>query len=123
MLRVKRNLEVYETLEDLVKDISRKVSPNVKLYNIQNLFFYFGGFFTLFSLMFIVDVFLFRLLRKIHRKLVRSLCTRTKFRTVAFWQNAGILFGTDKLRVGLNLARRVIIHCYRALKNVFVNYN
>lgn len=47
MLGAKKNVEVYETLEDCVDDVSGKVSPDVKLDNIQKLFLYFGAFSTL----------------------------------------------------------------------------
>lgn len=75
MLKLKRNLRVYETLEDFVGDASRKVSPNVKLHNITNLFLYFGGFLMLISFVFVVDIFMLKQLQNINRKLVRGPAT------------------------------------------------
>lgn len=116
MHKVKGSLEVYESVEDLVQDISRKVSPDVKLYNTQKLFIYFGGMLVLFLLMFIVELFLFRLLGKtIHRPVRR----RTQIRTFYFRQHSCILSGTN-LRESLNLARRVITRHFKTLKNLFV---
>lgn len=66
-----RNVEIYETIEDLVDDIQRKVSPDVKLENTKNLYFYFFYFLVLVWLVFFGDTFLFKRLQKIYRKLVR----------------------------------------------------
>ena len=68
MLSVSQKLELYQTTEAFVGGVARKVSPNVKLENIESLFFYFGGFMAtiLFVLimnlalfMFIINLFLF----------------------------------------------------------------
>ena len=56
-LRVKENVEFYESLDDFVSDISQKVSPNVKFDNIKNLFFYFGSFLMLVLLVYVIDIF------------------------------------------------------------------
>lgn len=72
MLKLKQNLRVYETLEDFVEDASRKVSPNVKLYNISNLCLFFGGFLVLVSLLFVADVALSKQLKNIKSKLAHG---------------------------------------------------
>ena len=54
-LRGKRNVEIYETLEEYVGDISRKISPNVRLENVENLFLFFGGLLMLILLVFVID--------------------------------------------------------------------
>lgn len=50
MLRTKRNIEVYETLADLVGDVTQKFSPNIKLENVENLFISFVAFLALVSI-------------------------------------------------------------------------
>ena len=70
-LRVKENVEFYESLDDFVSDISQKVSPNVKFDNIKNLFLYFGSFLMLVLLVYVINIFLFKQLKRINRKLVR----------------------------------------------------
>ena len=65
----KRNVEVYESIEDLMDDVQRKVSPDVKLENTRNLYFYFVGFLLFVCLAFVVDIFWFKQLQTIHRKL------------------------------------------------------
>ena len=70
-LHVQRNVEFYESLDDFVSDISQKVSPYVKLDNVQNLFLYFGSFLMLVLLVYVIDIFLFKQLKRINRKLVR----------------------------------------------------
>ena len=72
MLKLKKNVEVYETIEDFVGDISRKVSPNVKLNNIKKLFLYFGGFLMFVSFVFLMNnIYLFKRRRTANLKLVR----------------------------------------------------
>lgn len=49
-----RNIEVYNDLKSFVKDVSKKVSPNITLENFRCLFFYyFGALLTVVSLGFI----------------------------------------------------------------------
>lgn len=56
MHRAKRQIEVYETLDDFVKDESRKISPIVKLENIKNLFLYLISILMVVSLLSITHV-------------------------------------------------------------------
>ena len=70
-LLLRRNVEFYESLDDFVSDISQKVSPYVKLDNVQNLFLYFGSFLMLVLFVYVIDIFLFKQLKRINRKLVR----------------------------------------------------
>ena len=72
LLDAKQRVEVYETLENFVTDISRKVSPNVKLDNIKNLF-YFVVFLIFVLFVFLIDTFLLKKLKVIKRKLTRLL--------------------------------------------------
>ena len=72
MHKMKKNTKVYETLEDFVADVSSnqdKLSPNVKLENIKNLFFYFAAFLMAVSLVCITHIFLFDQLAALTRKL------------------------------------------------------
>lgn len=80
MHKVKRTLDVYESVDEFVADISQKASPDIKLYNIQKLFFYFGGILVLFSLMFIVQHFLSRVLGKTNPRQVSPFRRRTQLR-------------------------------------------
>ena len=73
MRRTKKQIELYESKKEFVQEVSSKSSPNVKLENIQNLFFYFGGFLTLVLLVFVLDKCLFKKQRKIKSKLLRCL--------------------------------------------------
>ena len=43
MLDTKQNVKMFETLDDLVDDLTRQASPNVKLHNVENLFANFGA--------------------------------------------------------------------------------
>ena len=70
-LLVRQEVEFYESLDDFISDISQKGSPNVKLDNFQNLFLYFGSFLMLVLLVYVIDIFLFKQLKGINRKLVR----------------------------------------------------
>lgn len=110
MLRTQKSLKVYETLEDFVTDISGKFSMNVKLYNITNLFFYFGGFLVLVLLVFVTNIFLLKKLKTINRKLVRCLkkCRINQLCRVAFCPNFR-RFKIDKLRIWnrLHLAKGI----------------
>lgn len=69
--RIRQNVTFYETLEDFVADVSGKFSPNVKLDNIQNLFFYLGGFLAIVSIVFLLRFFLIK--RQANRWTVRYL--------------------------------------------------
>ena len=73
MIRVKKNVEVYETIENFKRELSSKVSPNVKLDNVKNLFLYFGSFLVLVSFTFVVDNLVKQLkkLKKNCRRIVR----------------------------------------------------
>lgn len=73
MFKMKENMKVYRTLEEFVADTSRKYSPNVKLKNIQNLFFHFASFLLLISFVFFVHIFLSNYLQTINRRLIRLL--------------------------------------------------
>lgn len=64
MVQTKKNVEVYETLEELVGCLSAKVSPNVKMVNVQNLFLYFVGFLLLVLSGFFADIVLLKSLPK-----------------------------------------------------------
>ena len=57
MIRAKKSVEVYETLDSLVEAISGRASPNVKMNNVEKLFLYFGGCLALVSFAFVVDRF------------------------------------------------------------------
>ena len=69
MRRLKRNVVVFENLEDLVDEASKKFSPNVKLYNIKNLFAYFCVFWLLISILFTLHVLVLWQLQKINHNL------------------------------------------------------
>lgn len=71
MFHSQQDVKVYENLDDYVGDVSRKFSLKVKLGNVKNLFLFFAAFLMLILLLFVIDVFLFKLLRMIKRKLVR----------------------------------------------------
>lgn len=47
MSEVKQNVKVFEILEELVDDLTKKVSSKVKLHNVKNLFSYFATILTL----------------------------------------------------------------------------
>lgn len=68
MLKLKQNVEVYETLEDFVGDISRKASPNVKLHNLKKTLFYFSGSLTLVSFLFIINIVLLKWRQRANQK-------------------------------------------------------
>ena len=70
-LLVQRDVEFYGSIDDFISDISQKGLPNVKLDNVQNLFLCFGSFLMLVLLVYIIDIFLFKQLKGINRKLVR----------------------------------------------------
>lgn len=92
MLRLKRDVEVFENLEDLVDDVSRKFSPNVKLYNVKNLFSYFCIFLLLISIVFVMHVLLSRQLQTINRKLLLLLGYRYRAIGPAELQRSDQLF-------------------------------
>ena len=82
-LSVQRNVEFYGSIDDYVSDISQKVSPNVKLENVQNLFLYFGSFLMLVLFVYVIDIFLFKQLQRINRKLYR--CFANLLQDVNLW--------------------------------------
>ena len=70
MLRVQKNVKVFETVEDFVEHFtSQKASPNVKLANVQNLFFYLIGFLMLVSLSALANAVLTKQLQSVNRRL------------------------------------------------------
>lgn len=71
MIRVKKTVEVYETIDTFVEEVSRKASPNVKLENIKNLFCYFFGSLMFILFLAIMNIVLFKQLKRIIRKLLR----------------------------------------------------
>lgn len=71
ILRAKQNVEVYQNLDDFVNDATSKFSSKVQLYNVKNLFFSFGGFFTLVSLWFILDILVFHMNRHLQAKIMQ----------------------------------------------------
>ena len=93
MLRVSQELELYQTIEELAGRVARKVSPNVKLDNVQKLFFYFAGFMATVLIVFILNLVLFN--RRQTIKLVRYL-------TVHFGES--FLLKKRKRAARLNLA-------------------
>lgn len=100
MLRAKKKVEVYETVDDFVNDVSSRFSPNVKLENIQSIFFYFGGFLIVVLLVFVFDSFLFKKLKKLNRKLLR--CTT-------------ILVQKMKFEIRPSLYRRVVVKTIKTI--------
>lgn len=68
--QVEKNLKVYEDIETFVDDYLQKVSPNINLYNVYNFFFYPGIFFVLVLLVWGTDLFIFKQLQAINRKLL-----------------------------------------------------
>ena len=73
MKHARKNVAVYECLEDYVQAISEKVSPNIKLDNVQSLFLNFGGFLAIVSFVSVVHLVLFKQIRTIYRKLLVGL--------------------------------------------------
>lgn len=71
LLRIIQNIEIYNNLKDFAEEVSRKVSPDIKLDNIQNLFVYFASILMLVLLGFIMEKFLFKKLHTASRKLIR----------------------------------------------------
>lgn len=74
MQKAKKNVKLFETLEDFVADVSssqEKLSPNVKLNNIRNLFLYFVVFLMAVLFVSFIDTFLFHQMQAILRKLIR----------------------------------------------------
>lgn len=71
MEQAKQDGEVYETREDFVKSLTKQFSPNVKLENIESLFYSFGSFLVLVSFVFFMMVFLLNHRKTIRRNLVR----------------------------------------------------
>lgn len=71
MARIMQNIEVYTDLKNFVENISKKVSPNVKLDNVQNMFTYFVSFLMLITLVFVIGKVYSKQLQPINRKLVR----------------------------------------------------
>ena len=63
-------MKVYDEIETFVDDILQKVSPNVKLANVKNLFLYTGIFLTLVLLVNVMDLWLLKQIQTINRKLV-----------------------------------------------------
>ena len=117
MIRTKKSVKVYETLEDLVDDLTRRISPNIKLDNVKWLFFYFGCFLTLFVVVFVMDI-LFKQ-HKIHRKLIYSrkligVCKnylKIKFRRVV---------GSRPAKFGSNLSSNLISQTLKSIKRVLL---
>ena len=68
--RIRQNIKIFETLDDFIQDMSQAVSPNVKLENVEVLFFTFGGILMTVLFVFVVNVFLLKQLQAIIRKLV-----------------------------------------------------
>ena len=66
MLRLKKGVEVYETLEDLVTKVSSTASSNVRLDNVKCFLFYLGSFMALALMAAVMDRF------RVHSK-VRSI--------------------------------------------------
>lgn len=116
LLQAQKNLPIYESLEAFVKDISRKFSPNVKLYNIQNLFTYFGCFLAFVLFGFVANIFVLKQLKTSKRKLV---CCLKKYRRDRFWRRIFhpkcSRFKIGKLRIRLKVAKwtvkRLLIKC------------
>ena len=95
-LRAQKNVELYQSSENYIEDVTRKCTANVKLDNILDLFFYFGGFFAFSSFVLVMNrmmnIFLFKRLRRVRRKLGRCLVVHVKtiweirqFRKLKFW--------------------------------------
>lgn len=102
MMHAKRNVKVYEELQDLVEDVTRKASTNVRLDNIENLFLYFGSFYILIFLAFLGEAFLFEGLRAINHKLVRYFSRSNRFRSFSIFS-----LGQFKIRkLSFQLTRR-----------------
>lgn len=104
--RVEQNVKLYENLEVFVKDVSSKFSPDVRLDNIKNLFLYLGAFLALVSLVFVLNVFLIKKLKLIHRKLsVRPSLSKKQIRqSYRRWRSVQ----KEKLRIGRFLERGLV---------------
>ena len=72
-LRAQKKVDVYETIDTFVEDVSRMTSPNVKLKNLGNLLFYFGIILVIVSLVAVIDILLFKYLQTINCQLLRCL--------------------------------------------------
>ena len=72
MLNARKNVAVYESLDDYVGEVSIKASLNVKLENVQMMFLYFACSLVLVSFVFVMHIFLFKQLQTINRKLIRG---------------------------------------------------
>ena len=70
-LRAQKKVDVYETIDTFVEDVSRMTSPNVKLKNIGNLLFYFGIILMIVSFVAVVDILIFKHRQAINRQLLR----------------------------------------------------
>ena len=81
-LRIRQNVKIYDSLEDLVNDITQKVPPNVPLENVENLFFVFHSFLMVILLLSLLHNFPFRKLQAVNRRLVRWSATIVR-RTLA----------------------------------------
>lgn len=69
----KQITEVFEVLEDYIEAVTRNVSPNVELKNIENLFLYFSIFLALVSFVFLFEISLLKPLKTFNRNLKRYL--------------------------------------------------
>ena len=72
-LRAQKKVDVYETIDTFVEDVSRMTSPNVKLKNLGNLLFYFGIFLMIVLLVAVMDILSFKYLQTINCQLLRCL--------------------------------------------------
>lgn len=71
--RLQRNIELFENLKNFVDAASSKYSPNVKLYNIKNLFAYFCVAWLLIITLFVLHVLLSWQLQTANRNLFHNL--------------------------------------------------
>ena len=67
MRNARKSVAVYEGLDDYVRAVSEKASPNVELNNVQSLFLIFGGFLALVSFLSVVHLVLFKQIERIIR--------------------------------------------------------
>ena len=85
MRNARKNVAIYEDLDDYVQAVSEKASPNVNLDNVQLLFLNFGGFLVLVSFVSVMHLVLFK---QIYRKLLVGFSGWTRnFRRFAFHKN------------------------------------
>ena len=109
--RVRQNVNLYQSLEELVSDATSKVNPNVKMDNVLNLFLYFGGFLVLVLFLFIVEKFLFKQLQTVSFKLV--FCPIILVHFGWLWIRTKLFFNSRNRQGKRNLLRNSENRCFR----------